>query len=564
MRVTETGRAGRDRCGDALAFPRLNAPVMIRSQRLLERAEWTIAFLLSALAIFLLVVRATHAGALWRDECAVVQLAAMPAVSDIFHNFQHEAFPPLFPLIVRGYMIVFGSNDNALRVFGFCIGCLLVAAFWINARLVRRDVPLVALALISLNTTFFVWGTTIRGYGLGSTLIILIFAFIGSLLVKPTRRRIMIAALVACFGLQILLYNNVLLVAIGGAAIAILLLQKKVKHALLIAVICSLALVSLVPYLPAYLRARDWSILIREWPTSYSLWKHFELALGNPDYSISALWYTITVGLTGMFTLRLFRNRAGKRDRETRLIWFAILASVMGLIGCYAFLRILGYPTSNWYYLAFICMVAAALDVTASILCRSNWLRFCRLGVATTVLFIAPVADWSAITERQTNVDFAAQAVTRLAARNDLVVVVPWQFGIPFNRYYYGSARWTTIPNIGNHTVHRYDLLRQKMISPHPIGDVLEEIQQSLAAGNRVWFVGGLNQPQKNRTPAFLSPAPDPISGWNNLAYSRSWLQQLGDFVRAHSERGQSVSLPSTSPVNEFENVPLMVVNGWQ
>ncbi len=29
-------------------------------------------------------------------------------------------------------------------------------------------------------------------------------------------------------------------------------------------------------------------------------------------------------------------------------------------------------------------------------------------------------------------------------------------------------------------------------------------------------------------------------------------------------EHGQTVPLPSTSPVNELENVPLMVVDGWQ
>jgi hypothetical protein len=134
------------------------------------------------MALFLLVVRATHAGALWRDECAVVQLAGMPSASDVLRNFQHEAFPPLFPLIVRIYAIVVGSSDTVLRIFGFCVGCLLISAFWINSSLFRSDVPLVALGLMSLNTTFFVWGTTIRGYGLGSALIVLMFGCIANLL----------------------------------------------------------------------------------------------------------------------------------------------------------------------------------------------------------------------------------------------------------------------------------------------------------------------------------------------------------------------------------------------
>jgi hypothetical protein len=41
-------------------------------------------------------------------------------------------------------------------------------------------------------------------------------------------------------------------------------------------------------------------------------------------------------------------------------------------------------------------------------------------------------------------------------------------------------------------------------------------------------------------------------------------MQQLGAFVREHTEHGQTVTLPSTGAVNTFEDVPLVVVDGWQ
>jgi hypothetical protein len=221
----------------------------------LKRAEWTVGLLLSAMAIFLLAVRASHAGALWRDECAVVQLAGMQSVSAVLRNFQHEAFPPLFPLIVRIYAIVFGSSDAVLCIFGFCVGCLLISAFWINSRLFRTDVPLVGLALMSLNTTFFVWGTTMRGYGLGSALIVLMFGCVGSLLLASSPQRNVIAMLVCLLGVQVLLYNSVLLIALSASAVVISLFQRRFKHALVIVVICASAIVALLPYVPAYLRA---------------------------------------------------------------------------------------------------------------------------------------------------------------------------------------------------------------------------------------------------------------------------------------------------------------------
>src|SRR5438067_13225924 len=45
---------------------------------LLWRVEWIVAIALSAVVLFLLVVRATHAGALWRDEAESAQSARMP------------------------------------------------------------------------------------------------------------------------------------------------------------------------------------------------------------------------------------------------------------------------------------------------------------------------------------------------------------------------------------------------------------------------------------------------------------------------------------------------------
>jgi len=61
-----------------------------------------------------------------------------------------------------------------------------------------------------------------------------------------------------------------------------------------------------------------------------------------------------------------------------------------------------------------------------------------------------------------------------------------------------------------------------------------------------------------------LLPAPNANAGWDNVAYSDAWLEQLGAFVREHSEHGQGVSLPINQRINPFEDVPLMVVDGWQ
>jgi hypothetical protein len=329
--------------------------------------------------------------------------------------------------------------------------------------------------------------------------------------------------------------------------------------------ISAVAVLSLLPYIPAYSRARDWNILVRGAPTSYSLWKHFEVALGNPGYSIPAAWYAIVVGLAGVFIFRIYRARGTKPDPQQLLIWFAISVCVLSVSGCYVFFRVLSYTTSVWYYLAFICVVAAALDLIASSLCTADWLRLFRLGFGSAALIAAPFADWSAVTERQTNVDLVAQSVSTRAAAHDLVMVVPWQFGIPFQRYYRGPAPWITIPNIADHQVHRYDLMKLKMISAHPIDDLQEAVRTTLASGNRVWFVGGLDLPRPEEGAMILPPAPASRFKWDNRAYTASWWQQLSVFAVVHANKIDSVPLPQpeSSRINELEQTSLTMVEGW-
>jgi hypothetical protein len=238
---------------------------------------------------------------------------------------------------------------------------------------------------------------------------------------------------------------------------------------------------------------------------------------------------------------------------------------VLSVFGCCSFLLLLSYTTSVWYYLACTCVIAAALDLMASRLCTHVWLRWSRLGFAFAALFAAPFANWPAITERQTNVDIAARTVAARAPADDLVLVVPWPFGVTFQRYYRGEARWLTIPNIADHRVHRYDLVKTKMIVARPIADLEQAMRSTLGSGNRVWFVGGLNLPPPEEGPWMLPPAPASRFKWDNRAYTAAWWQQLSVFAATHAESVESIPLPQaeSTRTNELEQTSLAVVQGW-
>ena len=74
-----------------------------------RRVELVAALALSLIVLVVIGVRMCHAGPLWRDECAVVQMASLPSLDAIWKNFPHEAFPPPFPLLIRGWIKLFGT-----------------------------------------------------------------------------------------------------------------------------------------------------------------------------------------------------------------------------------------------------------------------------------------------------------------------------------------------------------------------------------------------------------------------------------------------------------------------
>src|SRR5689334_18636451 len=108
-----------------------------------KAARWQrlFAVALGGLAVACLLVRAVHAGALWRDEAAVVRLATLPSLGELLELFPHEAFPPPFPLFVRAFAALCGSGDAALRAFGATVGLAILGALWVNARATARALP---------------------------------------------------------------------------------------------------------------------------------------------------------------------------------------------------------------------------------------------------------------------------------------------------------------------------------------------------------------------------------------------------------------------------------------
>jgi len=227
------------------------------------------------------------------------------------------------------------------------------------------------------------------------------------------------------------------------------------------------------------------------------------------------------------------------------------------------FLFLLGYAPRPWYYLPLLALVAAALEPLLAELCRAEWAALSRVVLAVVLAAALVGFELPRLRERMTNADLVAGRLAATAAGGDLVLVSPWYFGVSFDRYYRGPAGWTTVPELADHRIHRYDQLKARLASPQPIADVLERVRRALSGGHRVWLAGRLRLPPAGEPPPHLPPAPATRTGWQDTPYVDSWSLQLGAFLRDHAAALETIPVPCTDPVSDREDLSLAVARGW-
>lgn len=531
-----------------------------------SRWETAAALALTAMVAALHAIRMLHAGGLWRDEAGAARLAAMPTLREVFGLFPHEAFPLLFPGTVRAYTFLTGGGDQALRTFGLVVGLAVVGILWLNARAARM-VPLLSLALLGLDVPFLIYGDSVRGYGLGSALILLTFGLLARALGEPGRdpgTPAVLAAFTAVAGVQVVLSNAALLGALCAAAIAVAARRRRWRLAAWVAGSGAVAALSLLPYAGPLAEARrQWSIIVT-YPTRVSqVWHAFIETLG--ERPVQLLWLVLVLAALAVLARELARRPADPEPGRSDAALFAALVIPCALVANGAFLKTLSYRPRPWYFLPLIALLAGALDLALAAMPRSGERRALLLRLAVVALLACGQALplMKSLTLRQTNVDLVAREVARAAAPQDLVVVSSWFEGVSFNRYYTGPARWLTLPDLPDHRIHRYDLLKVRMASLHPIDDVLAAVAATLRSGHRVWLVGGARWPKPGEAVAVLPPAPRSSEGWHDWPYTGSWSRQLGAFLESHAGHLATVAVPAGDPVNELENLPLVVAEGW-
>lgn len=537
--------------------------------RALRWTELGIGLMATAFLVGVHSMVVAHAGALWRDEVASVNLANLPSLQAIWSHTHLDSFPILWPTLLHGWVSVgLGETDFGLRVLGLIFGMGVVAALWWNSRLFGYRVPLISLALFAMSPTVFRFGDSLRAYGLTALLLLLLLGAVWKVVEDPKPRRVAIFVLLSILTVQSMYPSSMFFFAMCAGGCAVCLRHRNWRTAGILVGTGLLCAISLLPYLKTFARYGEWAPLIRQSVSMDVFWGKFDQAL-RPDGGLGDgewmiwLWLALFLAVLGVCAYRLFGAGSSASAKQKDLALY-IATTMLASVICYSlYLKVFGYVTFMWYYLLPMAILAVGFEVALQPLIHAR--RTARIGLLALFsgFIVWHAADiWRAAHAPLTNIDRVAATLESVSDEDDFIVLTRFHVGAVFERYYAGRAAWMTLPHSEVQHFTALDVFKQKMTEPDPIRPVLDRITQTLQSGHRVWVVGRLLVPAPGKEIEPLPPAPAGPRGWHMAPYRSLWWAQTGSLLQARATELRGPSAMLAGPV--IENLPLMVASGWR
>jgi len=516
-------------------------------------------------AMWLHFIFLRHAGALWRDEAGGVQLANLPSIGGMWQMLPHGGFPAFFPIAVRAWTALGLGDDAGLRLFGFLIGLSVLAALWINARIMGYRVPMLSLAWLGANITLVRAGDSLRAYGCGSLFAVLCLGLTWRLMRSPDWKRFLLASLAGILSVQCLYQNAFLLLAVCASAAWACLPRRQWRTALVVLAAGLPAMLSLLPYLEPVRHSQDWWIISKTGFNFTLVWRNLSFALAGPQAWPKWVWIGIFLLIVVAGIAALLKRNADADTFKNDLTLFAAGAGLAGSTGFFIFIWLAQLPTQPWQYLPLITFVTACMDAALLPGLQRQRIPLAVFAALMICMLLPRSADLAKC--RQTNIDLIAAQLQKSAAPDDFIILYPWYCGVTFGRYYQGQTPWVTLPALSDYRFHRYDLLKEKLQATSPIAPVVARAFATLASGHRLWIIGRLPGPQPGETSVpELPPAPNGPYGWLDAPYTYVWGRQLAQPLSNYA--GKIELVPVTSPTSvsplEDEDLPLFVLAGWR
>lgn len=447
-----------------------------------------------------IVLRFVATSPLWLDETLSVNIAKVP-LGDMAGALRRDGAPPLYYVLLKGWMELFGTSDFAVRALSGVFAVAAMPFVWLaGRRLAGREGAWIAVVLIASSPFALRYATEARMYSMVVLLTAVGVVLLNAFLDRPTTPRL--AGLMLVSGALVLThYWALYLVAALMIVLALRAERARPRDAPAVRFPSSWAMVgigtgmlALVPWLPSFLfqlerTGTPWAGVLGASTPVVAL-----LSFGGTGSDASSLLglALVLLALIGAFGRRLDPRlnqnfllldlRGSTPGRNVGLVVLAtlLLATVVGIITQGPFQPRYGAVV----FVAFLLLVALGASHIGTARLRR--------GIVGVVAALGLLVGTAGADQPRTQAAEIASVLATRSRPNDLIVYCPDQLGPAIDRRMAGlgrgrSLRHVTYPDLARPTLVNWVDYAARMKRSDP-----EKIAQRVhrrAGGSRIWLV---------------------------------------------------------------------------
>ncbi len=299
---------------------------------------------------------------LWLDEALTVNISRLP-LGQIPGALRHDGHPPLFYVLLHGWMLVFGQGNLAVRSLSGLFGLALFPLVWIaGKRLAGRRGAVSATVVLALSPYAIRYSTETRMYSLVMVLALAAWLVADDALENPTALRLVGLALLAAA----LLWSHYWAMWFLGAAGLGLLVhlwrmrragrRDEARHTVLVLGALAVGGLLFIPWLPSLLyqsahTGTPWASPIR--PTEMVAQSIDDLGGGPQGEGVLLGVFLVVLMVIALFGRAIDRRRI-ELDLATRPEGRPMLIVIAGTM---AIASVVGYATHSAFATRYIAVI---------------------------------------------------------------------------------------------------------------------------------------------------------------------------------------------------------------
>lgn len=408
---------------------------------------------LGALVIVGCVVRFLTRSPLWLDEALSVDIARLP-LGDIPEALRHDGHPPLYYVLLHGWMAAFGEGDVAVRALSGVVSLAMFPLLWVAGRRIGgARVAWCSVVVLALSPYAVRYGTETRMYALMMVLGLAGWLLLDDALRRPTLPRLAGIAVISAAMLWTH-YWALWVLAVTGVALVVQVVRArrrgdaeavathlKVAGALVVGGLLFLPWVGALLYQSAH-TGTPWARPMR--PTEMLTATVADLGGGPKPEAVLLGWTLALLALLGIFGRRI----DGGKVELAPSVRPAARPFVLALGGTLAVACVVGYATGATY----VTRYASVVVPFAFLLAAMGLALLPRQVMAVFLVIVVglgAIGTYRNVTVDRTDAVRSARAIEARGHRGDLVIFCPDQLGPSTARVLAPGFDLVTYPSFG-------------------------------------------------------------------------------------------------------------------